>query len=254
MLNEDVNIDMPNRLPKANDDELHLYKGRIYDNCKSGDDRLQIRILPFMADLPDNELSNLPKFSPFFKGQVIRGITEADATDDQPASLVYVLATSDFTFGFVLGTVNEFDSIGEAPMVESWNYPEAKQCLQRSGAIADSFDYENIAVDMSNATSTILEMHDVKKGSKWIMTCTGDIFTIQQGLIYMCSRRGTESGANMSSIKIQPESIKITTTTLDISAKHIIMGKHGHYLLGTLASAPVSCDGINLTPVTNIMV
>ena len=37
------------------DDELHLYRAVIVDNVKAGDDRLQVRVLPWQAEVTGEE-------------------------------------------------------------------------------------------------------------------------------------------------------------------------------------------------------
>ena len=40
------------------DDELHLYRAVIVDNVKAGDDRLQVRILPWQAEVTGEDEEN----------------------------------------------------------------------------------------------------------------------------------------------------------------------------------------------------
>ena len=252
MLAENLNIDMSRRVPQIANDELHIYKARIYDNCKKGDDRIQVRIIPYMADVPDDELENLPKYPPFFKGQVIRGQCEKD---DGPtsATLCWVAATSDFTLGYVLGTANFFGGPKDK-MLESWNYGETKKALQRTGTITDDFDYKNIALNMRNPNSTYIEFYSISTGEKWMMTSTGDIITIQNNKIQLTASEGVDSSSARSSIVIEPTKITFNTATFFVNAKKVVLGKHNHNALGTISSTGVSCDGVNLQPIDNIWV
>lgn len=247
-----------NRLPSHESDELHFYKARIYANCKNGDDRLQVRILPFMAKI--EETNNLPKYPPFVRGKVIRGFTEKDDGKEK-ASLIYVLATSDFTFGYVLDTVNNFAGALKGALDNSWSYKTVKALVQRAGAIpkdadgAASFKYENICVDINNENATYLEFHDMQNGAKFFMTCKGDILTIQPSRIYMCARSGPGTDDKASYMEVRPTSITFVTDTFDISkAKNIILGHHGMKLVGTVMDGSVAVDGFNMTSMKNIQV
>ena len=104
------------------DDELHLYRAVIVDNVKAGDDRLQVRILPWQAEVTGEDEENLPKFPPFIKGQVIRGYTEKDPGPEGLPTSIWVLSNVDFNFGFVLGPVNEFNGALNGALTTSWNY------------------------------------------------------------------------------------------------------------------------------------
>lgn len=235
------------------DDEFHLYRALIHDNVKVGDDRLQVRIMPYMADIEGEEEDNLPKYPPFFRGKVIRGYTEIDKDSGQEATSVYVLANRHFTVGYVLGTVNEFNGAAAGALSTSWNYQEAKSSLQRAGAVPTGFDYNNIEVTMNEA-GTLIEMTSYKDAFKIIMTSTGDIFSIQNGKIYMMARSGAgSSGVESSYIKITPSKIECKSKVFDLSkSEAVILGHHGLNVLGTYADTAVACEGINLTPCTGI--
>ena len=56
--------------------ELKLYRARVHDVGKENDDRLQVRIMPFMADYPETDSENLPRYPMMFKGQVLQCYTE----------------------------------------------------------------------------------------------------------------------------------------------------------------------------------
>ena len=137
---------MDGRTAAPNSDELHIYKAKIYDNCKEGDDRIQVRVLPYMALIPDSDLEHLPKYPPFFKGQVIRGFTEKDDGPDK-ASLVFILANTDFTFGYVMGLANDFPGPGKDDvLLDSYNFSRLKAFLTQRGIDTSTFNYNHIIV------------------------------------------------------------------------------------------------------------
>lgn len=249
-MNIEKSLSLKDRVPSPFTDELHFYKARIYDNCKTGDDRLQVRIIPYMNKIPDNELDNLPKYPPLVNGKVIRGYTEK-ADGKLKASIVYVLATSDFTYGFIVDLVNNMPGCGDTGDTEHWSFEKTKRALQVSNSIPSGFDYENIYVDVRNCTGTYLEMHDVKNGCKYFMTQYGDVISLTPGRILLESRAGAAIGNQYSSVEITPDKVTIDTNTFEVNAKTVMLGHGGMKLLGTLDDIPTSCNGMNLAPIPN---
>lgn len=253
MLQENKPINYEERVPASYDNGLRVYKARVYSNCGPGDDRLQVRIIPYMNDIPSSELSNLPKYAPLFRGQVIQTKTEAQ---DGRGDLVWVLAIPDFTFGYVLGMANTFDTVGEQAFLGSWDYEGAKGTLRTIGAATGGFDYKNIYVDMQNTGGTYIEFHNIKKSEKWMLTSTGDVIHIAKGKVYIQASAGTGKGDSRSSISITPTKILCTTDLFEVNAKNVILAKHNMQLLGSLGSSfqAISCDGLNIQPISNIFV
>ena len=79
MLKDRPEYDFENRVPSEYSNELHLYKARLYKQIRYGDDRFQVRILPYMIDVPDSEVDLLPKYPAFFKGSFPNGKSEKEA-------------------------------------------------------------------------------------------------------------------------------------------------------------------------------
>lgn len=251
MLNLDPALQVGNRLPNALTDNLHFYKAKIYDNQKWGDDRLQVRIIPYMNDI--TEVDILPKYPPLVKGKVIRGITEKDVGGSK-ADLVLVLATADFTYGYIVDLLNNMPGINNEPLQNSWNYSAVKQRLSSTGAITSGFDYSSVYVDIQNSSNTYLEFHDINTGAKWMMTEKGDTFMISPGHIMIMARSGPESGDQAASIDITPTKITFKAKVVDFNAKTILLGHSGKRLVGTSGSQPVAVDGLPLTPASAIYV
>lgn len=249
MIPDNENLDYLKRLQQQ--DDLHIYRARIVDNCKKNDDRLQVRIMPFMAGIKEDDI--LPKYSPFFQGEVVRGKTEK-ADGKEAADYVWVVAVPDFTYGFVLGLANSFDSINTSPMARSWNYQNIKQSLQRSGAITEDFDYNNLAVDFCNSSATFLQIRSITNGNIWWFSSTGNVISLQEQKVYLSARNGNQSGATMSFIELKPNSIVIKSDLIDLRGKKIIMGKHGKNLMGTSAKSTKTYNGTDLVPIDNVFV
>lgn len=235
--------------------ELKLYRALIHDNCKSGDDRIQVRIMPYMAEITGDEEYNLPKYPPFFKGHTVRGYTEKDAkSDNRNPTSVYVLANQDFTVGYVLDAVNEFNGALQGALTNSWDYQNTKSILQRAGCVPKGFKYEDLIVDV-NEGATLITIKSYKNPFMVIMTAAGDIFSIQQNRIYMMARAGEASGNEASYIDIRPGRIECKSKVFDLSkSEAVILGHRGMNVLGSFADTPVPCEGINIAPVSTIKV
>lgn len=254
MLYENEEIDFSKRVPSENSNELHLYKARIYKHLSYGDDRLQVRILPHMADVSADDADNLPKYPAFFQGTLPNGIAEKDDDKKGEPSIVWVAATPDFTVGYILGLANYFPGCADEIMKDSWNYPEVKQAIQRSGAITENFDYKDIIVQVRNSTSTYLEFYSATEGYKYMMTSFGDLICITDHKITIQAREGVNSGDAQSTITVEPDTVRINSDTFEVNAKNVILGHHNMNVLATLSESGVSCDGVNLTPIGNIFV
>lgn len=78
-----------------------LYIAKIEATASAEDDRLQVRILPDMETL---DKSYLPVWPYFFKHQLIAG---------KVGELVWCIANTEFTVGFILGFVNAYSWTGD---------------------------------------------------------------------------------------------------------------------------------------------
>lgn len=242
---------MNERVPTSYDNTLRVYKARAFANCESGDDRLQVRVLPFMADIPQNEDDNLPKYAMFFKGQVIKVNTEKD---DGVGDLLWILAIPDFTFGYILGPCNSTLGISEDASIGAWDYDGAKTTMMMLGASVADFDYKNIYVDVTNSTGTYIEFHNIKSGEKWMITSKGDVIHMAPSRVFIQASAGTGKGDSRSSIELTPTKVNVSTDLFNVDAKNVVLAKHNMKLLGSLSDAPISCDGVNIQPISNIFV
>lgn len=237
------------------DGELRLYRANIYSNVKAGDDRLQVRIMPYMAGITGEDEANLPKYPPLFKGHVIRGFAEVDKSENEgKVTSIMVLANDDFTVGYCLDPINEFNGALKGALTTSWNYQETKSILQRCGCVPKDFKYENIKCDVNDG-GTILTLSSHSKPFKIVMTCAGDVVAIMQNRVFLMARSGPSSGTESSYIDIKPNRIEIKSDVVDFSkSKAIILGHRGMNLLASFADTAVPCEGINIAPCTNIKV
>lgn len=230
------------------DDELHLYRAVIVDNVKAGDDRLQVRILPWQAEITGEEEENLPRFPHFIKGQVVRGYTEKNPGPEGTPTSIWVLSNVDFNYGFVLGPVNEFNGAINGALTTSWNYKETKSILTAAGATPDSFLYEDCEIK-TNEANTFIEVSSYKSPFKLMMTDKGTMFVMKETEVFIMSRAGTQPGDQASYIKMTPSKIECKAKVFDLSKSDaIVFGHHGLNALGTYSDTAVPCEGVNLTP------
>jgi len=247
------------------EDNLKIYKARIYRMCGPNDDRIQVRILPHMIDIQSDELDNLPKYPPFFKGQAISGKTEYD-DGKTSAENVWVASTPDFTFGFVMGLANAFGQFS-GKMFDSYNFDELKKYLVKRRICPDDFNYRDLTVQFwseyidseGKSKGGILEFINKKYGHKYIITTSGAIFAItSDSILLRIGGVNTEplGGTKFSSMEMTPGKIRFKTPVFEIDAGKVILGKRGLSVLATTALGliPIAVDGMNLTPVTDIMV
>jgi hypothetical protein len=237
------------------DGNLKLYRANIYANVKTGDDRLQVRIMPYMAGITGEDEANLPKYPPLYKGHVIKGYAEVDSqVNDGKVTSIFVLANDDFTVGYCLDPINEFNGALNGALKASWNYQETKSVLQRCGFMPQGFTYENITCD-TNENGSLIELGAYNQPFKIIMTSSGDVIGIMEHRCFLMARSGQSSGTDSSYIDIRPTKVEIKSKVVDLSkSDEVILGHRGMNLIGTFAESPVPCEGINLAPCKTIKV
>lgn len=249
--------------------ELHFHRARVYKRGKFGDDRLQVRILPHFADIPDSELKNLPKFPCLFKNQVINCRQEAPSSERysngksvdgfDEADYVCVLCNDDFTYGYVVCLESVFYDYQETAHKDSWGFQYVRDYINNRGLGDKNFSYDNLVVqNMANTEDGgMLEFYNWKNGNKYIINRSGTCLMLLQDKAYI--RVGSPSStpgkkSAFSAIEITSGKILMKTTSFDIDAENVTLGRHGQYLLGTAVSSPFAAEGRNFYPVRSIQV
>ena len=248
------------RKAPSSSDDLHVYKAVIYKNLGPNDDRLQVRIIPNMLGIKNEELDSLPRYPAFIKGQMITGYTEYDK-GIRDASRVYVLATSDFTVGYILGLANDFEGNTEAKFKESIHWRSIKSFLTERGIKPDDFEYCDIQIVTRTGekdSGGLLILYNFRTGDYFILNQSGTFLTIQSDKIVMRVGSPGKPGENVnfSQIKMTGERIEIITPTLDITSPEVFLGHSGAYLAATNApeGVAVGVDGVTFGSVTTIHV
>lgn len=245
--------------------ELKLYRARVHDVGKEGDDRLQVRIMPYMADYPDLESDNLPRYPSMFKGQVINCYTELNPNKDtNMPDWVFVAATEDFTVGYIIGLANQFYTCNNTPYLDSYGYKKIQNFISSRGLDTNYVNYDEMVIEkwITNTNNRegggMVEMYNYKTGEKYYINTSGTCFIIQYDKIYM--RVGNPSGSaqatteSFSQIQMDAHQIEFKTELFNVDAKKVILGHHGLNVIGTTGSSGVSMEGVDLNPVTSITI
>ena len=232
------------RMIPSSSDDLHFYKARIYRNSDTpGDDRLQVRILPYMEDILEPELMNLPWFPSLDNHKVIRGLPEM-LVGEEEAGMVLVLANSDFTIGWVVCPLNSFpDSYDK--LEYNWEYKEVKELLGKMGITGKNFNYEYLEVnqyykgvnagefplDPTETGGMYFEITNILNGNKVFLNSNLSCIGLIGNKVMLCSRAGTEDNMPQSKITIEPGQITLRSRqiTLDYDV-NLNMGKGGGYV------------------------
>jgi hypothetical protein len=246
------------RQPKPFGDELHIYRARIVSKPDPGDDRLQVRIVPHMADIAETDL--LPYYPPFFKGQVITG--KREDIDQKAADYVWVAALPDFSVGFILGLANPYEDSGASMKYsQSYDYKAVAQGLMKRGLIPSYLDYKNLHVQYW--TDSYLEMVDFRHGDKFIIQSNGNMIIMESNQIYLRVGSGSSDEASdnpnasippYSSIRMSRSEMTIATPRLVIRAGEIKMGDKQLNLLATASDIPFFVEGATVHPQTHITI
>ena len=240
--------------------DLKVYRARIYDCGKDGDDRIQVRIIPYMIEYEDSETGDLPRYPTLFKGNVINGYTEQNPNPQtKQADEVFVLATSDFTVGYVIGLANMFFNCSSIPYQDSYGFLSVQSYLSARGLHA--IEYEDLVVDnwISTDEGGYIEFHNFKTGDKYIINSSGNCLAVLADKIYMRAGNpnGTKNGGNdnpFSTMTMTNDSINFKTKNFDITAEKIALGHSGLNVLATVNSQAAAYNGLNLQPMKNVTI
>lgn len=250
---------------------LHVYRARVYKRGAFGDDRLQVRILPLMADITDSkELENLPKFPALQKGMVLNCRQEAtsdlkfkengkavDGKDE--ADYVCVVCNDDFTYGYVVCLENQFYGYMGKHYKDSWGFTSVRDYINNRGLGDSDLKYEYLTVQAITSTPDggFCEFYNWKNGNKYIINKSGSCIMLLQDKAYIrVGSPGTNGKKNpFSAIEMTGTKIEFKTTTFEVFSDNVILGHHNQYLLSTSCKMmPISSEGINLQPIKAICV
>ena len=241
-----------NRLAPSYADVLHIYRARAVSKPGPGDDRLQVRIMPHMADISNIEA--LPFYPPFFKNQVI--VAKNEDQDKEQAEYVWVAALPDFTVGFVLGLASSYETTTEK-FTESYNYKSVIDGLIERGIASDQTKYENLYVQFWNddyieiidtGAASRRSSSDEATAAKYFLLSNGTVLALTANQIYM--RVGSEAfgASRYSAIRMSRDEINVVTEHFRVKADSITLGNKGLFLAGTASMIPIPVKGGSIHP------
>ena len=232
------------------DSDLHFFKGMIYRNLGKNDNRLQVRILPHMAYIKGKELDNLPKFPSFYKDERVSGKDEFTVGKDE-ADYVWVVATSDFQYGFVMGLASSSSRNSTEKNRENMSYEVVRKYLAQRRIIPEDFDFEHLTVQALSQGEDYgyVEAYNFLTGEKLIFNAQGTIFSMQKDCIYMrVGLASTTSKVPSSIIKMDKNEIYFKSNSFHIDANAVTVGNRNTHLVGTHSEVATSIEGFNLIP------
>lgn len=244
--------------------QLQIKRGIIYSNMSIKSDMLKIRILPDMTNCAEEDLPNYACYNPT---TMIKGVAEKDTRDPSLATQVWVICTSDFLVGWVLGEANQQYTIEDDKVSDPWGFNAFKNHLLRVHLNTKSAEYSELKVLFSNSrfvdvyseaglwdnnnppTAVGLDVVNIRTGERYMMLQSGTTLALTQDTIYM--RVGSPDKKN-SFIRMTAGSIEMTADNVAIyGRKATSLGKHGMHVAGMLG-ASTAVDGSPLVPLQDI--
>jgi hypothetical protein len=247
-------LQMDKRANTTFSDELVIRKAKIYKVLGPKDDRLQVQVLPELQSIDEAEMDELPKYPPFYDGQVITGLSYKDDGADK-AEFVWVVCTPDLQVGYILGKANIFgDTV--AKYKHSYSWKDIKSFLRDRRALPEDFDYKHLVVTNWLATENggLIECYNHQNGDWCVINTSGSVIVLQQKQLYM--RVGTpndKSRAAFSAITLTADKIHCKTPNFEIDADDVILAHNGLQAFGTISSGVlIGKNGVSGNSVRNV--
>lgn len=245
--------------------QLQIRRGIIYSNMSIKSDMLKVRILPDMVNCTEDDLPNYACYNPT---QMIRGVAEKDTKDINKATQIWVICTSDFLVGWVLGEANQQYAIEDSKVEDPWGFNAFKNHLLRIHLNTNSAEYSELKVLFSNArfvrtyadadlyldkkpaNAIGLDVVNIRTGERFMMLQSGTTFALTQDTLYM--RVGSPDKNSVSFIRMTAGAIELTSDNIILHGrKATSLGKHGMHVAGILGG-PSALDGSPLVPLSDI--
>lgn len=248
--------------------QLQIRRGIIYSNMSAKSDMLKVRILPDMVSYAEEDLPNYACYNPTM---MIKGVAEKDTRDINIATQVWIICTSDFLVGWVLGEANQQYDVEESKVDDPWGFNVFKSHLLRTHLNTKSAEYSELKVLFSNArfVSTYteagigegsspanavgLDIVNVRTGERYMMLQSGTTFALTQDTLYLRVGSPKDASNNPSSyIRMTAGSIEMVADNISIHGRNATsLGKHGMKVAGMLG-ASTAVDGSVLVALQDI--
>lgn len=242
--------------------DLKFYEARIYSNPTPNDNRIKVRILPFM-ETESYDIDMLPSFPPLFKGTCLNGYSENN-DGSKKAENVLVLSNSEWTFGWVICKSNCFNinNSSEDGMVPWQNigYDFIKDNIQHlkfeKNLISPDYDFENLVIQTlvfeneGNVKGGMIEFYNYKSGDKYILHSSGTGIAITAGGVKIFAGPQNLSGneaslenGKCSSITLEPDRLSIRCRDIVFDTNNISFGGGNRYILTSTSAATSYAEG-----------
>ena len=188
-----------------------IYIAQVVGVANSGDDRLQVRVLPQMQNymtLPDDQC---PKWSFFFRDEFYTGTGAAN-------DYVWVICNDDFSVGYILGAANYTTYSSESTLYKQKSIPsDLTKAIQESIATlrGEQYSFKNLKVTFWNNDS----IHFIERSTG------GSIIAFRNGTLYIA--RPDEFAIVMGETKFtmsKQKGISLSGTSIKLGSNDVFIG------------------------------
>ena len=188
-----------------------IYIAQVVGVANSGDDRLQVRVLPQMQNymtLPDDQC---PKWSFFFRDEFYTGTGAAN-------DYVWVICNDDFSVGYILGAANYTTYSSESTLYKQKSIPsDLTKAIKESIATlrGEQYSFKNLKVTFWNNDS----VHFIERSTG------GSIIAFRNGTLYIA--RPDEFAIVMGETKFtmsKQKGISLSGTSIKLGSNDVFIG------------------------------
>ena len=188
-----------------------IYIAQVVGVANSGDDRLQVRVLPQMQNymtLPDDQC---PKWSFFFRDEFYTGTGAAN-------DYVWVICNDDFSVGYILGAANYTTYSSESTLYKQKSIPsDLAKAIKESIATlrGEQYSFKNLKVTFWNNDS----IHFIERSTG------GSIIAFRNGTLYIA--RPDEFAIVMGETKFtmsKQKGISLSGTSIKLGSNDVFIG------------------------------
>lgn len=187
-----------------------IYIAQVVGAANSGDDRLQVRVLPQMQNastLPD---SQCPKWSYFFRDEFYTGTGAAN-------DYVWVICNDDFSVGYILGIANYTTYTSEETLYKQKSIPsDLINTMKDSIATlrGEQYSFKNLKVTFWNEDS----VHLIERGTG------GSIIAFRNGTFYMMRPSEFVISIGDTKLTMNRSGISLTGASIKLGSKDVCLG------------------------------
>lgn len=187
-----------------------IYIAQVVGAANSGDDRLQVRVLPQMQNastLPD---SQCPKWSYFFRDEFYTGTGAAN-------DYVWVICNDDFSVGYILGIANYTTYTSEETLYKQKSIPsDLINTMKDSIATlrGEQYSFRNLKVTFWNEDS----VHLIERGTG------GSIIAFRNGTFYMMRPSEFVISIGDTKLTMNRSGISLAGASIKLGSKDVCLG------------------------------